>query len=154
MSQQGPSTDSERQSLSSRFHGYIHDFEGYFSTTVWIPSVALAMLHYNMMTWRATFITYLINTGYSLNAITIARAIGSVFEICSTVITPIGIHYMGHTKSGKRRTSGGDDEDEDEALIHSEDGADARTTTGLERFGLWGVTWQLLFLVSPPRDWP
>lgn len=72
-------------SLLGKIRQYFKGLEMYFATPVWIPSFALAMLHFNMLTWRATFITYLINIGYSLNTITIARAIGSIFEISSTV---------------------------------------------------------------------
>lgn len=71
--------------LLGKIRQYFRGLEMYFATPVWIPSFALAMLHFNMLTWRATFITYLINIGYSLNTITIARAIGSIFEISSTV---------------------------------------------------------------------
>lgn len=70
--------------LVSKLRQYFKGFEMYFSSSVWMPSFALAMLHFNMLTWRATFITYLINIGYSLNVITIARGIGSLFEISST----------------------------------------------------------------------
>ncbi|OTA54297.1 hypothetical protein K449DRAFT_297607, partial [Hypoxylon sp. EC38] len=125
---------------------YFHGFEMYFSTTVWVPSVALALLHFNMLTWRATFITYLINVGYSLNTITIARAIGSLFEITSTVITPRGIEYMG--KTHHHGPSSLDDEGDESGVgliagTH-EGNRDVQTLIGLQRFGLWGMSWQLV----------
>src|SRR5205814_3566764 len=107
------------------------------TTSVWIPSFALAMLHFNLLTWRAPFITYLINVGYLLNVITIARAIGSIFEISSTVIVPRGIVYLG--KSNRRRASSGDESDISLLPEEPEQGEsinDAQTTVGLQRLGL------------------
>lgn len=125
---------------------YFHNFEMYFGTSVWIPSVALALLHFNMLTWRATFITYLINIGYSLNTITIARAIGSVFEISSTVITPRGIQYMGKAHHHDSSPSLDSDAETEIGLIagNRDGGRDVRTVVGLQRFGLWGISWQLV----------
>ncbi|KAK7908087.1 Solute carrier family 40 member 1 [Apiospora marii] len=137
-------------SWTSRVRQFFKGFEMYFSTAVWVPSVALVLLHFNMMTWRATFITYLINVGYSLNTITMARAVGSVFEISSTVATPLGIQYMN--KAYRQHRSLADEEDELEVgLIEPDEqqqqhAADGQTLVGLQRVGLWGVSWQVVNL--------
>ncbi|KAI3318382.1 Ferroporti-1 [Xylariaceae sp. AK1471] len=133
------------RSLVTRLRQYSQGLEMYFTTSVWIPSFALAMLHFNLLTWRAPFITYLINVGYSLNAITIARAVGSVFEISSTVITPRGIVYLG--KTNRRHTIS--DDESDVSLLHEEPPNeesinDTQTTVGLQRLGLWGMSGQLI----------
>ncbi|KAK7757786.1 hypothetical protein SLS62_000164 [Diatrype stigma] len=152
--------------MARHLRQYLQGFEMYFATPVWLPSVALALLHFNMMTWRATFITSLINVGYSLNVITIARTVGSVFEISSTIVTPRGIAYLGRKTSQQKRRRGqvgaATAEEEDEAgvaLIGEEEGGEGegkgedenekerQTIVGLERFGLWGFTWQLLFTI-------
>ncbi len=133
--------------------------EMYFSTSVWIPSLTLAMLHYSMLTWRATFITYLINVGYSLNFITTARTVGSVFEIGSTILTPLGIRYTGKAfnRGAVARGAGSSDDEAAVAFIRREDSEDpdeddektleAQTIVGLQRFGLWGFSLQLTMLV-------
>ncbi|CAJ2513424.1 Uu.00g015430.m01.CDS01 [Anthostomella pinea] len=129
----------------SRTRQYFRGLEMYFSTSVWLPSVALALCHYNMLTWRATFVTYLINVGYSLNTITVARAIGSVFEISSTVITPRGIVYLG--KAGYKGIPSADENDESGVGLIAgtpEGNHDAQTLIGLQRLGLWGLTWQTI----------
>ncbi|KAK8089125.1 Solute carrier family 40 member 1 [Apiospora hydei] len=136
---------------TSRVRQCFVGFEMYFSTTVWVPSIALALLHFNMMTWRATFITYLINIGYSLPTITLARAMGSVFEISSTVATPLGIQYMGKAY-GQHRSLAGEEDELEVGLIESNEQqqqqhtVDGQTLVGLQRFGLWGVSWQVLNL--------
>jgi len=133
---------------------YLSQFEVYFSTSVWIPSLALSILRYNMMTWRATFITYLINVGYSLNLITIARTLGSVFEISSTVLTPIGVRHLGKTAKPDHADEAGeaargliesDNEDTDE--LDAERHANNSTLIGLQRCGLWGFSVQVANLV-------
>jgi len=135
--------DRARESFMGKVREYFRGIEMYFSTAVWIPSFALAMLHFNMLTWRATFITYLINVGYSLNIITIARTIGSVFEVSSTVITPRGIVYLG--KTGTRRQRG---EESGASLVYEEHEAEEATVVGLQRLGLWGMSSQLINTVS------
>lgn len=109
-------TETRSEPWPSRIRQYFKGLELYFTSPAWIPSFALAMLHFNMLTWRATFITYLINIGYSLNVITVARAIGSIFEISSTVITPRGIVYLG--KTGRRGTVSSDGSED--SLLASE----------------------------------
>ncbi|KAI0009097.1 Ferroporti-1 [Xylariaceae sp. FL0662B] len=148
----------------ARARRYFRGFEMYFSTAVWIPSVALALLHFNMLTWRATFITYLINIGYSLTVITVARAIGSLFEITSTVITPRGVEYMGRANNRHTLSSGVDGEDESSVGLiagSQEVTRDTETVIGLQRFGLWGLSWQAintvpvvlaLWAISAQRD--
>ncbi|KAI0429390.1 Ferroportin1-domain-containing protein [Xylaria sp. FL1042] len=148
-------------SWSSKLRQYSQGLEMYFSTSVWMPSFALAMLHFNMLTWRATFITYLINVGYSLNIITIARTIGSVFEISSTIITPRGIVYLG--KNGRHGATSSDESNV--SLMHEEPQEEstnhAQTIVGLQRLGLWGISGQLintipvvlaLWVISSQRD--
>ncbi|KAI1268790.1 Ferroportin1-domain-containing protein [Xylariaceae sp. FL1019] len=134
-------------SWQTRVRQHFHGFETYFSTKVWVPSVALALLHFNMLTWRATFITYLINLGYSLNVITLARTIGSVFEISSTVITPWGIAYLGKTR--RRGTLDDLPDGSDIGLLQDEETHedrinDAQTVIGLQRLGLWGMSSQVV----------
>ncbi|KAI0025480.1 hypothetical protein F4780DRAFT_334469 [Xylariomycetidae sp. FL0641] len=138
-----PPPPAARDADGSLARGSLDGFRTYFATAVWAPSLALALCHFNMLTWRATFITYLINTGYSLNVITAARAAGSLFEITSTVVTPRGVAYLG--KTGSRR---GDDEAGvglmGERGDRSRQRADAQTIVGLQRLGLWGVSWQVV----------
>ncbi|KAI0390692.1 hypothetical protein F5Y17DRAFT_443548 [Xylariaceae sp. FL0594] len=142
--------DGRESSITSKVRSYLRGMGVYFSQPVWIPSFALAMLHFNMLTWRATFITYLINVGYSLDVITVARTIGSVFEISSTVLTPRGVVYLGKAKSEGAGLllyggGGGGGEDDDEGGM-----TDAQTVVGLQRLGLWGLSGQLVNTVSPP----
>ena len=138
--------------ISQGLRRYGQDFKNYFSSEVWIPSMSLSFLHISALAYSATFITFLLNAGFSLDLITIARAAGSVVEISSTVVTPIGVHYLSKAKShGRFRgvvIASEDSEDSGAGLLQSFPEQQAGTETGLERLGLWGISWQLLNLVS------
>jgi iron-regulated transporter 1 len=132
------------------FHHYVQDFKYYFSSKVWAPSLALALLHISALSYGATFITFLLNAGFSLDLITVARAAGSIVEISSTVVTPVGVQYLGKAQNhGYYRGESWSSQDSEIALLEQESpDVKGRTETGLERLGLWGISWQLLNLVS------
>ena len=132
---------------------YAKDFKNYFSSLVWTPSLALAFLHISALTYSATFITYLLAVGFSLDLITIARAAGSVVEISSTIVTPVGVHYLSKAQNhGRYRGQDRSSEDSATTLLESApEGTpeeEGRIETGLERLGLWGISFQLFNLVS------
>ncbi|CZT01617.1 related to ferroportin 1 [Rhynchosporium agropyri] len=129
---------------------YIQEFKNYFSSTVCIPSFALALLHLSALSYSATFITFLLSTGYSLHLITIARAAGSVVEISSTIVAPVGVQYLGKARNHGRfrgRDVLGENDAEGLLLVDRAEDIEGRTETGLERLGLWGLSWQLLNLI-------
>jgi iron-regulated transporter 1 len=112
---------------------YTQDFTNYFSSNVWIPSILLSLFHLLVLSYSATFIIYLLSAGFSLNLITIARALGSVVEISSTVLTLFGVSYLRkhHCQQVPQ------DEGEDlEALLEDTVIGEGDTETGLERLGL------------------
>lgn len=127
---------------------YVRDLQRYFSAVVWLPSISLAFLHLSALSYGATFITYLLSVGFALELITIARAVGSVVEISSTLVTPVGVKYLGKAVNHGRSNGEVEDiEDPSVGLLESPPDEVARTETGLERLGLWGISWQLLNLV-------
>lgn len=126
------------------------DVRRFFNTDVWIPSLALSMLHISVLNYNASFISYLLSTGLSLNIITIARASGGIIEISSTVIAPVGINYLG--KHGYRHRHETESNEAEDALLEQAPESASETESnidiGLERLGLWGITWQFLNLVN------
>ena len=135
--------------VATAIRQYIQDFQNYFSSMVWTPSLALAFLHISALTYSATFITYLLSIGFSLDLITFARAAGSVVEISSTVVTPVGVQYLSKAKHhGRHRAEDRASEESAAALLEDAPEADGGTETGLERLGLWGIFFQLFNLVS------
>jgi solute carrier family 40 (iron-regulated transporter), member 1 len=135
------------EKITHGLNQFAQDIKSYFSSEVWIPSLALSLLHISVLAYSATFITYLLNVGFSLNLITIARAVGSVVEISSTVVTPFGVDYLGKAHHHHRHRHGLDDDGSENELLEEALHYHGSTETGLERLGLWGITWQLLNLV-------
>ncbi|KAI9738943.1 MAG: hypothetical protein M1818_005257 [Claussenomyces sp. TS43310] len=131
---------------SSWLEKYCQDFKSYFSSIIWIPSMALCLLHLTVLSYSATLITYLLNAGFSLNLITIARAAGSVAEIGSTLVTPFGVEYLGRAHHHHHHHSLASDID-DPTTPHEHDPLQGSVEIGLERLGLWGVTWQFFNLI-------
>lgn len=119
--------------------------QDYFSTDVWVPSLALALLHFSPLSYSATFLTFLLNSGFSLLVVTVARAVGSVVEVSSTFVAPAGIKRLGYTKLDQNdiitRTPFIPTESYPEQLAQEH-------TVGLARTGLWGLMMQCASLVS------
>lgn len=137
----------------------------YFGTAVWIPSACVAILHASVLTYSATLITYLLNAGFSLSLITVARAVGACFEIGSTFIFPWAVRALSHNL-----TAGPDDERDshqtevqNQLLENHNDGENNSEAKGGEpkppiqnheagvaRVGLWAICSQSLTLVTAP----
>lgn len=120
----------------------------YFASDVWIPSLSLALLHLSVLSYSATFITFLLNSGFSLQFITIARAASSVIEVSSTFVAPAAIKSL----AGPHEDTILDEDSEPLVEGHEQTSQDKLHSVGLIRSGLWGITLQLCCLVS--RDHP
>lgn len=113
----------------------------YFSTDVWIPSLSLAILHLSVLSYAATFLTFLFSSGFSLILVTTARALSSVVEVFSTVAAPYCIRKLSHASKLRRIDS------DDEALLANDVQERRQHAAGLQRVGLWGICWQISCLV-------
>lgn len=98
----------------------------YFSTSVWLPSICVGILHGSVLAWSGTLITWLLNAHFSLAEVTIAKGVGSVFEIGSTLLFPWAVGTL-LLKSPSQNPAGsyqmverhsGDSDDEEESLNH------------------------------------
>jgi iron-regulated transporter 1 len=105
----------------------------YFSVHVWPASISNALLELSVLAYSATLITYLIEIGFSVTSITIARATGTALGLSSTVITPWAVGFFK-----KRNVESPGQEDED-------DGGEGKA---IRTVGMWGVSEQFLCLVS------
>jgi solute carrier family 40 (iron-regulated transporter), member 1 len=110
----------------------------YFSLPMWPASISIALLQLTALAYSATLITYLLEIGFSLSAITIARASGSILGLSGTIITPIAVTYLKKRYTQKLQPRGERNEEDDKAA----EGAVTRTV------GFWGVASQFICLVS------
>lgn len=135
----------------------------YFDHAVWLPSMALSILHFSVLNYSATLSTYLNQSaGFSWNLLTVARALSAVAEIGSTFFTPWGVRQTGKwarrntATSGSRVAALGDDESENllieqEPNDQEEDGEEPFTLQpdmGVAVLGLWSLIQMLISLVS------
>lgn len=141
-------TQTSKANVLRIWQSQSRQLRAYFSTNVWIPSLSLAILHLSVLSYSATFITYLLNTGFSLLLITIARTLSSVAEVSSTFVAPIGVNYLARSRKSSSQEEGA------EGLLPEEDLAEKRHGVGLERLGLWGISLQLLSLVRQTLKHP
>ena len=107
--------------------------KNYFSMEVWPASISVSLIQLTVLAYSATLITYLLEVGFSLTAITIARASGAITALASTFITPMAVGYLR-----RRRTNHGNEEDRQD---------DAGEAVIVRSVGLWGITSQCLSLV-------
>jgi len=124
----------------------------YFSTNVWIPATALALLHLTVLAESSSLITYLLEIGFSLTLITTSRACSSIVEVGSTVLTPWAVHYFSRKRTKhEKEVEGEGDDAEAEGFLQRRDETQAQgphiDSTVLERVGLVGILWQFVNLI-------
>ena len=139
----------------------------FFSTSVWIPSLCAAVMHGSVLTWSGTLVTYLLNAGFPLGIITLAKAIGQLFEIGSTFVFPRAVSFLSSrafSPSLFKQKAFPRTEAEDALLeIHDEmdglrDGShdagskQGNVDTGVIRAGLLGIFSMFPNLVSSPTS--
>jgi iron-regulated transporter 1 len=105
----------------------------YFSIPMWPASISTALLELTVLAYSATLITYLIEIGFTVTSITIARATGTALGLSSTVITPWAVNYLK-----KRNSEASRQEDED-------DGGEGKA---VRTVGMWGISEQFICMVS------
>ena len=160
ISHYGDGHDSSNASLMSRIFLYFCSFKTYFSNSACVPSIAFGLLHFDVMTWTGVLITHLLDVGYSANTITIGKTVGVLFQLGANTLTPLGIRRAGKSLSYAPLPVR-DDEDEisdtssdgyyESNLVkvtESEDMTEGQIVIGLQRVGLWGLSWYQASLVS------
>lgn len=85
------------QSIPNAISRQISQLRAFFATDIWIPALSLTMLHFSVLAYAATFITFLLNAGFSLFLITSARVASSIVEVSSTFVAPVSIKYLAAT---------------------------------------------------------
>ena len=105
-------------------------FKHYFSMAIWPASMSISILQMTVLSYSATLITYLLEVGFSLSAVTIARATSSLAGLSATFITPVAVTYL------KRRYSQGQQEETGEI--------ESRV---VRTVGLWGISSQFICMV-------
>lgn len=106
----------------------------YFSMPVWPASMAEALAQMTVLAYSSTLITYLLAVGFSLTAVTVARATGTIMALSSTVIAPVVVNFTRRRKSRQAQDNRTSDDDVEGAVIRS--------------VGKWGIISQVICMVG------
>ncbi|PMD47087.1 hypothetical protein L207DRAFT_575890 [Hyaloscypha variabilis F] len=140
----GPSTWAQKLYIVC-YQDPLVRFYHYFSTDVWPASISVSLLQMTVLAYSATLITYLLAVGFSLTAITIARASGNVSALAGTFITPMAVGYLRKRNAREPRATDSEQDSED-------DGGEARI---VRTVGFWGIPVVLvLWNLSPATPSP
>ncbi|KAI9834817.1 MAG: hypothetical protein M1838_005461 [Thelocarpon superellum] len=123
-------------------HAQTSGLQVYFSSVAWIPSITRALLHLTVLAYSTSFITYLLDSGYSVTLVTFASSTGSAMDLGGTVLAPSIVHFF----SARRRAQS----EKTRASMHEVDASRSRPTkdtSTLERLGLIGISWQFFSLI-------
>jgi iron-regulated transporter 1 len=89
------------------FIDYKSSIQIYFAYSVWLPSIALSTLHFSVLNYSPTLSVYLLSSGFTLNHITLAKALSAIAELASTLFTPWGVWFA------RKKWEGGETKDPD-----------------------------------------
>lgn len=138
----------------------------YFAYSVWLPSIALSTLHFSVLNYSPTLTVYLLNSGFALNFITVAKALSAIAELASTFFTPSGVRMAakmlerGNIIDSEHRAGAvlnGTEESEELLQQRHEDQDDGQceadhfapeTDMGVALLGFWSLIQMFLCLVS------
>lgn len=72
----------------------------YFSHPAFLPSFALSLLYFTVLSFSGQMITYLISVGYSSLYVGVARVVSSIFELSATWLAPVMMKKVGLVRAG------------------------------------------------------
>lgn len=147
---------------------YGRSLQQYFSTDVWMPSLAMSTLHSSVLTFSSTLIVFLVNSGFSMTLITWAEVLSAAFELSSTFVFPPAIRLLGNERKSTYSPLADDEETTSTPTtplrstfeVTNNTKADHKTyleqrqITGVSKLGLLAITLTLLSLIpSVPAVW-
>lgn len=91
--------NNKRPRIMRNIHSFLYHqpaqrLRQYFAMSVWPASICMAFLYLTVLVYSAPLITYLLQRGFSLNTVTMARASGSLMGFIATFTTPIASRYL------------------------------------------------------------
>ena len=73
----------------------------YFRYDVWRASFALCLTHASILSFTGVTIVFFLNSGYSLQLITVGEAMSAFFELSATFVTPLAVHRIASRAPSK-----------------------------------------------------
>lgn len=148
------------EALSIWVHDYGSSLRNYFTTEVWMPSLAMTGLHFSVLNFSSTLIVFLVQSGFSMRLIIWAEVSSATFELSSTYIFPWAVRFLSAQRTEylpladenddvtstlpSRNGCGVNDEDDNSEEYSREE----QERAGVSRLGLIALALMLLCLVS------
>jgi iron-regulated transporter 1 len=131
------------------WRGYVESFHLYFSFGAWRASLAMTMTQISILSVTGVLVVFLLNSGFSLKVLTIAEALSTLFELGSTIITPLTItrltpRSLPDVVDEVFDERGEELSNEESASIISAD----HTKAAVTKIGFLGIVYMLATLVS------
>ncbi|KAH8690406.1 Ferroporti-1 [Phaeosphaeriaceae sp. PMI808] len=102
--------EGSQEPESQLFHNWNHvkqivnksatDFNMYFHHSVFLPSIAGALLYLTVLSFAGQMVTYLLSAGYTSTQISIARTLSVAFEVLATWVAPWIMGKIGQVRAG------------------------------------------------------
>ncbi|KAJ6263620.1 hypothetical protein Dda_2188 [Drechslerella dactyloides] len=141
-----PSRTDLSQLLRRKFSGLVR----FCQSAVFLPTIAISLMYLSVLTFSSPMITFLLNSGFSLPVVTIARFFSSALEVSATAVMPWGVKTLRNRPVKHWRRI-----HESEEQISFLEGSDDEVLpepmnidkAEVERVGLWAVWWMTLTLM-------
>ena len=131
------------------FAAYIQSLKQYFSTDVWMPSIAMNGLHFSVLAFSGILTVFLIQSGFSVIMIMWGEVVSAIFELSSTFVFPWSVNLLSVRKTEYVALQSGEEassSDEGDGLGDLPVPVDQ--SIGSSRLGMWSLVQMLVVLVS------
>ncbi|KAK6352968.1 hypothetical protein TWF696_004958 [Orbilia brochopaga] len=145
-----PDSSQDETSIATRMRRKFSGLVSFCHSAVFLPTISISLLYLSVLTFSSPMITFLLNSGFSLPVVTIARLFSSTLEVSATAIMPWGVKTLKNRPVKQWRH-----EYELEEQVGFLDESEERFSRNpmnvdkgeVERVGLWAVWWMTLTLL-------
>lgn len=92
--------DGSTANIAARLCCDLSRFKLYFSHRDFLPSMALSLLYFTVLSFAGQMVTYLLSVGYSSTHIGLIRTVSVAFEISATWLGPVLMTRVGVIRAG------------------------------------------------------
>ena len=128
---------------------YARSLHQYFSSDVWMPSVAVTSLHFSVLSFSGLLTVFLLQSGFSTRLIMWGEVFSAIFELSSTFVFAWGVRLLSvrvHEYVTLRDAEGDSAGNEDGG--REEVPPALNQSIGSSRLGMWAVLQMFVVLVG------
>jgi iron-regulated transporter 1 len=135
--------------------GYLEGLYVYFDSDVWMPSVAMCVSHASVLSLTGVTVVFFLDSGYSLQLVTAAEALSTIFELGSTLLYPLAVRRVVSSTPAAGFVVVPQEDDEDDlhlakGISNTQEAEAEGVDMAISRVGLSGIMSMATVLVCPP----